>query len=191
MDLRTFLRPVPLMVQGAPVLGETAPDTVVLPNERKRPRVIAFLRHVGCPFAEMTLQQLRACSLAHPTIEWVAISHAPEQPTTAWCDACGGPGSVRLLSDEQRTLYAAWGLGLTTAGHFLGRRSLAGVLHLARRGIRNRHPSGTRWQMAGAFAVDAQGVVRWRHLPQHAGDLPNLSQAVDALVRSAKKQSHP
>jgi hypothetical protein len=151
--------------------------------------VIAFLRHTGCPFAEATLHKLRACSLAHPTIEWVAISHTAEKPTSAWCNACGGAGRVRFLSDEKRTLYAAWGLGLTTASHFLGRRSLAGVLHLARQGIRNRHPSGTRWQMAGTFAVDAQGVVRWRHLPWHAGDLPDLGQAIEALERS--EQEHP
>src|SRR5205814_353510 len=41
---------------------------------------------------------------------------------------------------------------------------------LARHGIRNRHPDGTRWQRAGTFAVDADGIVRWRHVPAHAGD---------------------
>lgn len=186
MDLRTFLRPTPIRVQPAPGVGERAPDTVALPNAPDRPRVIAFLRHVGCPFAEATLQQLRACSLAYPAIEFVAVSHAYDQPTTAWCLACGGTGSVRVLSDEGRTLYAAWGLGLTTARHFLGRRSLAGVLRLARQGVRNRHPSGTRWQTAGTFAIDTQGIVRWRHLPQHAGDLPDLNGAAEVLGFSKK-----
>jgi hypothetical protein len=189
MDLRTFLRPAPVALQTMPAVGEAAPDTLALPHERKQPRVIAFLRHVGCPFAETTLHQLRAHSLAHPAIEWVAVSHAPAQPTTAWCTACGGAGRVRLLSDEQRVLYAAWGLGLTPVSHFLGRHSLAGVLRLARQGIRNRHPGGTRWQTAGTFAVDAQGIVRWRHVPRHAGDLPELSQAIEALLRQEKAQS--
>ncbi|HEY1352501.1 MAG TPA: AhpC/TSA family protein [Ktedonobacteraceae bacterium] len=191
MDLRTFLHPAPIAVQAAPVVGKTAPDTIALPNERNRPYVIAFLRHTGCPFAEATLHELRACSLAHPTIEWVAVSHAAQQPTSAWCKACGGTGQVHFLSDEKRTLYATWGLGLTTASHFLGRRSLAGVLRLARQGIRNRHPSGTRWQMAGTFAVDASGVVRWQHLPRHAGDLPDLGQAIEALERSEQERSAP
>lgn len=181
MDLRTFLRPAPVSVQPAPVVGSNAPDTVEIPLERERPQVIAFLRHVGCPFAEVTLQQLRQYSLSHPSIDFVAVSHASEQPTTSWCQACGGTGRVRFVYDEGRTLYAAWGLGLTSAGHFLGRHSLSGVLSLARQGIRNRHPSGTRWQTAGTFAVDGQGIVRWRHVPEHAGDLPDLVQAIDAL----------
>ena len=55
------------------------------------------------------------------------------------------------------------------------------VARLARQGIRNRHPDGTRWQRAGTFAIDADGVVRWRHLAEHAGDLPDLGAALVAL----------
>jgi hypothetical protein len=55
------------------------------------------------------------------------------------------------------------------------------VARLAQRGIRNRHPHGTRWQSAGTFALDEEGVVRWRHLLEHAGDLPELETAVQAL----------
>lgn len=181
MDLRTFLRPAPVAVRPVPGVGELAPDNALLPRSQGQPRLIAFLRHVGCPFAEATLQQLRAASEANPTIEFVAVSHASDEPTNAWCSACGGVGRVRFVYDEGRTLYAAWGLGLTSLGHFLGRRSLGGVLSLARQGIRNRHPSGTRWQMAGTFTIDAQGVVRWRYLPAHAGDLPDLAQAIASL----------
>jgi hypothetical protein len=47
--------------------------------------------------------------------------------------------------------------------------------------LRNRHPHGTRWQQAGTFAVDAERIVRWRHLPEHAGDLPDLAAAAVAL----------
>jgi hypothetical protein len=54
------------------------------------------------------------------------------------------------------------------------------VRRLAKDGIRNRHPHGTRWQQAGTFAVDASETVRWRHLPEHAGDLPDLDSAVAA-----------
>ena len=181
MDLRTFLRPNPAAMQAVPGIGEMAPDSALLPRDQGQPRLVAFLRHTGCPFAEATLQQLRAASLTHSDIEFVAVSHASAEPTSAWCDACGGAGRVRFVHDETRALYAAWGLGLTSLGHFLGRRSLAGVLSLARQGIRNRHPSGTRWQMAGTFAIDAQGIVRWRHLPIHAGDLPDLAQAIEPL----------
>jgi hypothetical protein len=89
---------------------------------------------------------------------------------------------VTVLSDPSRRSYAGWGLGRTNLGHFLGRRSLAAVGRLARRGIRNRHPHGTRWQSAGTFAVDGEGAVRWVHIPAYAGDLPDLESALEALA---------
>jgi hypothetical protein len=144
--------------------------------------VVAFLRHTGCPFAEATLRSLRDAAARDPGVEWVAISHAPASATERWAAAIGGAGDVVLVSDPERRQYAAWGLGRTTAGHFLGRRSLAAVGRLARQGIRNRHPHGTRWQTAGTFALDREGVVRWRHLPEHAGDLPPLDEAVASIV---------
>jgi hypothetical protein len=63
---------------------------------------------------------------------------------------------------------------------------LAGVGKLLGSGIRNRHPAGTRWQSAGSFAVDGGGIIRWRHLPTHAGDLPNLAEAFESLKVPAK-----
>jgi AhpC/TSA antioxidant enzyme len=144
--------------------------------------VVAFLRHTGCPFAEATMRQLREAAGRAAELEWVAVSHAPREATERWCRAIGGAHGVALVSDPSRRTYAAWGLGLTPLGHFLGARSLAAVARLAGAGIRNRHPHGTRWQSAGTFVLDAGGVVRWRHLPAHAGDLPDLEQARAALA---------
>ena len=113
-------------------------------------------------------------------VELVAVSHAPAAATDAWCDAVGGADGVRLAIDEDRSAYAAWGLGRSSLAHFMGVRSLREAARLARRGIRNRHPEGTRWQPAGTFAIGPDGTVRWRHLPAHAGDLPDLEEAVRA-----------
>ncbi len=151
--------------------GAAAPDS---------PRVIAFLRHTGCPFAERTLREARDRAEAEPDVRFFAVSHAPERATDAWAEAVGGRGEVEILIDEERFLYAAWGLGRSSLGHFMGGRSLRAVGALARRGIRNRHADGTRWQAAGTFALDASGTVRWRHLPEHAGDEPDLAEAAKA-----------
>jgi hypothetical protein len=86
-----------------------------------------------------------------------------------------------LVVDEDRRLYAAWGIGRTALRHFMGPRSLAAVATLARAGIRNREPDGSRWQGAGTFAVKS-ATVRWRHLPGHAGDLPDLDRAGRAAL---------
>jgi hypothetical protein len=174
VKLRTFVPPRALATASPPAPGDPAPP---LPGFTPgQPAVIAFLRHTGCPFAEATMIALRDMP---GELDRVAVSHAPADATARWCEAIGGCGDVRLLHDPERESYAAWGLGRSSLGHFMGRRSLAEVGRLAKRGIRNRHPDGTRWQQAGTFAVDADGIVRWRHLPRHAGDLPDL----DALDR--------
>jgi hypothetical protein len=143
--------------------------------------VVAFLRHVGCPFAEATFKALRAEAEHADGVRFIAVSHAPRGATERWCSAAGpGAGPVELVIDESRSLYAAWGLGASSLSHFMGRRSLAAVGKLAREGIRNRHPVGTRWQKAGTFSLDDEGVVRWVHLPEHAGSLPDLAGAVAA-----------
>ena len=180
MDPRTFLPPRALPTAAIPQLGDPAPPLPVSLNGR--PAVVAFLRHAGCPFAELTMQRLRDAAGAWPQVQWIAISHAPAPATSRWCEQVGGCGGVSVASDPSRAAYARWGLGRTNLGHFLGRRSLGGAMSLARSGVRNRHPHGTRWQMAGTFALDREGIVRWRHLPAHAGDVPDLEPAVRTVT---------
>jgi hypothetical protein len=185
VNLRTFLPPPATPIAEPPEVGAVAPPLpAVAPPER--PVVVAFLRHTGCPFAEWTGRELSIAAERHPEVAFVAVSHAPEQATARWVDAVGlDRDRVRVLTDADRTAYAAWGLGRSSLAHFAGRRSLAQVARLARGGIRNRHPDGTRWQRAGTFAVGADGRVRWRHLPGHAGDLPDLAAAAAAAASAA------
>lgn len=181
MDPRTFLPAPTLAVGTSPRPGGRAPELPV-ELEPGRPAVVAFLRHTGCPFAQATLQALRDADATGSGVQWLALSHAPADATALWCEGIGGSGGVQLLSDPSRRSYAAWGLGQTSLGHFMGRRSLGAVGQLARKGIRNTHPTGTRWQSAGTFAIDGEGIVRWRHLPEHAGDLPDLQAAREAIA---------
>jgi hypothetical protein len=183
VNLRTFLPPLPLPTSAPPEPGEPARELPDPGLPEGRPAVVTFLRHTGCPFAEVTARALReAAESAEGEVELVAVSHAGADATARWRDAIGGLPGVRVLIDPERVHYATWGLGRTSLAHFAGRRSLAEVARLAKQGIRNRHPDGTRWQGAGTFAVDADGVVRWRHLPSHAGDVPELTEAVAALA---------
>jgi hypothetical protein len=181
MNLRTFLPPLPVPTSAPPEPGEPARELPPPGLEPGRPAIVAFLRHTGCPFAEATARMLREAAEAEPEIDLVAVSHAPTAATARWCDAVGGLEQMRVLIDDERVHYATWGLGRTSLGHFAGRRSMRAVTRLARQGIRNRHPHGTRWQRAGTFAVDGEGIVRWSHLPAHAGDLPDLREAIAAL----------
>lgn len=180
MDPRTFLPPPRLEVLPAPEPGERARELPVA-LALDRPAIVSFLRHTGCPFAERTMQMLRDGAAHAPEVQWIAVSHAPAEETERWSSAIGGHGDVVLASDPARGSYAAWGLARTSLGHFLGGDSLRAVVALSRQGIRNRHPAGTRWQSAGTFALDGEGVVRWRALPAHAGDLPDLEAGLAAV----------
>jgi hypothetical protein len=181
VDPRTFLPAHSLALAPVPRPGERAPE-LPLALEEGRPAIVAFLRHTGCPFAELTMRTLREAAQRSPQAQWIAISHAPAEATERWCEAIGGAGGVRVASDPSRRAYASWGLGRTSLGHFLGRRSLRAVTSAAQRGVRNRHPHGTRWQSAGTFALDGEAIVRWRMLPAHAGELPDLEEALGAVA---------
>jgi hypothetical protein len=41
--------------------------------------------------------------------------------------------------------------------------------------------SGTRWQTAGSFAVDTEGVVKWVQVAKAADDLPDLKEAMKTV----------
>jgi hypothetical protein len=183
VNLRTFLPPEKRPAPPPPEPGEPArelpiEDAAAPVQPPGEPFVVSFLRHTGCPFAEATMRALRETD--PDGVRLVAVSHAPAQATEAWCSAVGGADGVRVAIDADRSGYTAWGLGRSSLGHFMGLRSLREVARLARRGIRNRHPEGTRWQAAGTFAIDRDGIVRWRHLPAHAGDIPDFDEAVRA-----------
>jgi hypothetical protein len=182
MDPRTFLPPHRVPVAALPELGAPAPVAEPL-GEVSGPAVVAFLRHVGCPFAEATIKAMTEQVERHPEVEWIAVSHAPLEATDHWCSAVGVSHRIRLVIDEERSAYGAWGLGRSSLRHFAGARSLSSVAELARKGIRNRHPAGSRWQQAGTFAINRDGELIWRHIPKHAGALPDLEDAALAALR--------
>lgn len=176
----TFWKPKPLETAVAPELGAKVPE---LPARKPgRPAVVGFLRHVGCPFAEATVRRMVGLAAAQPTIDFIAVTHSGEEPSRSWCNSFGGAGRVRFVSDPDRARYAAWGVGISDRKHFAGRASMAALVRLLDEGIHNRWASGNRWQAAATFAIDPAGVLRWRHLPRHAGELPPLDQAVTALA---------
>ena len=175
----TFVKPKPRQTAAPLELGASVPE---LPELRSgRPAVVAFLRHVGCPFAEATVREMVALAASQPSIDFIAVTHSREDRSRIWCDAFGGAGGVQILPDPDRVRYAAWGVGLSDRKHFAGADSLASLRRLLDEGIHNRWASGNRWQAAATFAIDSTGILRWRHVPRHAGDLPPLRDAVTAL----------
>jgi hypothetical protein len=175
----TFFKPRSRETAALPELGAEVPALPAL--QPGRPAVVAFLRHVGCPFAEATVRQMVGLATAMPAYDFIAVTHSEAKASQRWCEAFGGAAGVQLVPDPDRTHYAAWGVGLSDRKHFAGTASLRSLDRLLDDGIHNRWASGNRWQAAATFAIDATRHLRWRHVPGHAGDLPSIGEAVIAL----------
>jgi len=85
--------------------------------------------------------------------------------------------------DPERELYAQWGLGTSSFYHVLSPSSLFAVGRLGwAEGVWNRPTeSGNRWQTAGSFAVDGEGMVRWVHVARVAGDISDFETALGSM----------
>ncbi len=164
-----------------PRIGEQLAIASTLASERPL-RLVVFLRHTGCPFAEKTVRSLRDLSGRDERIDVIFVGHGDARVARQWLAEIGGVGHSRWIDDPERTLYGNCGLGYSGMSHFLGRSSLGGAMALRRDGTRNRVASGTRWQKAGAFLVDGDGSVVWKHVPATANELPD-EQAILGAAR--------
>lgn len=197
--LRSFRRPPERDLASVPAVGDEAPDRPRLAPGR--PRVVVFLRHVGCAFGEATLDRLASTAREHPDVEFIAITHGDPEIATDWCEQIGlgtvtlagadaslsmchdvTDTGIRVLVDRDRSLYAEWGLGRAGWRHLLHPRVTVGSIRAMLAGYRDRTTSGNRWQQSGLFAVDADDVVRSVHVAETADDLPNVDVAVSFLT---------
>jgi hypothetical protein len=187
MDLTTFIRPTPLPVSQTPQQGALAPALPVGGAGAGSPYIIVFLRHLGCPFSEITMLEVCRATDDYPDLKFVAVTQANWGQSGQWARLIAARADLHIVPDPDRTLYSAWGLGLSGWRHFAGVKPLTAVVDLYREtGIRNRHPVGTRWQLGGAFAVDGEGFVRFMHVDEHAGDPVDIDAAA-ASLRSGQR----
>ncbi|KAI1116055.1 hypothetical protein F5Y14DRAFT_99703 [Nemania sp. NC0429] len=180
-------------VKAPPEVGAKAPTHASLTLPTDKPTIIAFLRHCGCPFAEKTFKALAALSTNHKDINFVAVSHSSAEATERWVTSVGGYWDASVVIDEERDLYALFGLGISTTWHVLSPLALYNTLQLGKReNIWNRPTeSGSRWQTAGAFAIDEGGVVRWRHIAARADDLADWDAAVQSVGVTPRPKPPP
>ncbi|PNS21105.1 hypothetical protein CAC42_3443 [Sphaceloma murrayae] len=181
------VNPLPELGSAAPSLGNKA----TLPGG---PTLVAFVRHCGCPFAEKEVRMLGDEAERNSALHVVIVQHSSEADTKDWFDRIKGPDyfpdakQVTLVSDVDRELYAAWGVGQ------LGWTQMVNA-DIMRRLHENKVKEGLditksdwtsyRWQNSGGFAVDAEGKVRWRHLASDSSDVGNWKEAADTLFEGA------
>ncbi|KAJ6785873.1 hypothetical protein PWT90_05448 [Aphanocladium album] len=189
-EMESLKSPEKKEVAELPKVGAAAPSSDKIPLPDGKPTVIVFLRHCGCPFAEKTFKQLTTLSHKSPGLHCIAVSHSSAEATERWIPQVGGVWSTDVVVDEERNLYAQWGLGLGSTWHISGPKVLYSVYRLGtEEGIWNRTTeSGTRWQVGGAFAVDEGGVVRYAHVSKSADDLADLQAAAQSVGIQAQEE---
>lgn len=156
------------------------------PGRRGRPLPPAFTHaHANQPrpVAEKTFKALTTLSEAHKDIHFIAVSHSNADHTARWVPQVGGEWSTEVIVDEERDIYAQWGLDISSTWHVFNPWSLWSVYTLGRdEKIFNKPTeSGNRWQTSGAFAVGKDGTVKFEHISKSAEDLPDLTKAVEAV----------
>ncbi|KAJ5776190.1 uncharacterized protein N7511_001201 [Penicillium nucicola] len=189
-ELSSWSSPSYIQTSPTPSVGNKAPSCsrLLLPADNGKPTVISFLRHCGCPVAEATFITMRDAATQYPNIDFIAVSHSDQASTEKWLEALGGPGnpssgSVTVIVDAEREIYAKWGLGVVSWSHLFNPAALWGVLKIGKeKGIWNRPTeSGSRWQCSGHWAVDGEGVVLWGGPAARADETIDIKKAVDAL----------
>ncbi|EPE08396.1 hypothetical protein F503_01179 [Ophiostoma piceae UAMH 11346] len=232
LTVQPWLTPAPAPIPVAtscPQKGDQAP----MDRDRKlnigagKPVVVVFLRCVGCAFAQKTFLNLRTLANRHAgEVTCIAVSHSSYQATQKWIDLLGGAWNVQVVIDEDRAVYAAWGLGLGSvwyvlnpstqiqswketgwlgqsvasymdrkkpvdnappaAGRGPSRSNTAGAAGNAGGAIETTPEGpatimGNKWQQAGAFAVNGQGIVMWGEKALRADDVMDLNKALVSL----------
>lgn len=144
LTVQPWLTPVPppIPVANAPRVGEPAPHDrdreLTFGNGKKV--IVVFLRCVGCAceypvsslfcssvfhltpstVAQKTFVQLRTIATRFPNdVTCIAVSHSSAAATQKWLDLLGGAWNVQIVIDEDRAVYAAWGLGLGSVWYVL------------------------------------------------------------------------
>lgn len=132
---------------------------------------------------------MRDTASNHPDIRFIAVSHSDNDATNKWLESVGGAGKINVIVDEERELFARWGLGVSSFWHVLSPWSMWAVYRTGQdEGIWNKPTeSGSRWQTAGSFAMDGSGTVKWGAPAQSASDTPDFEEAVKAL-KEAKEE---
>ncbi|KAI2472221.1 hypothetical protein F4781DRAFT_420110 [Annulohypoxylon bovei var. microspora] len=118
LTAQAWLSPVPppVPVAECPKPGDLAP----LDRDRQltfgggKPIIVLFLRCVGCAFAQKSFLALRELAIKNQgRLTCIAVSHSSREATSKWLDILGGAWNVEVVIDEDRAVYAAWGLGLS------------------------------------------------------------------------------
>lgn len=125
----------------------------------------------SCPVAQKTFLNLRTIASKHSNnITCIAVSHSSQEATKKWLDLLGGAWNVQIVIDEDRSVYAAWGLGLGSVWYVLNPQTqvqawkekgwLADQVATAVKRTDGRgHSPKPSYQASGTGVIDGEGPM--------------------------------
>jgi peroxiredoxin len=161
-------------IQEFALRARTNTGTSVLEMSRKKPVLLVFLRHFGCPFCREVMDDVSAQlkRLERSDVQLVLI-HMSDDPLAEQFLNKYGLANIPHVSDTKRVLYRAFGLRRGTfwqmASPLLWWRGLRATLA---HGQGFSPAYGSVLQMPGMFLIFHGHVVR-SFIHQLAGDRPN------------------
>lgn len=129
---------------------------------------------------------MRSLANRHTSVRFVAISHCTENATKQWVNKIGGAWNVDIIVDENRELYALWGLGLSSYAHLLNPRNGFNQVMLGKKeGVWGQQvgEGGCRWQTGGAYSVNERGFVQWGRPMNSVDEVLDFDEACKAIGR--------
>ena len=86
-----------------------------------------------------------------------------------------------LLIDQDRRLYAAYGMEAGQWRKLLGPKACLTYARLLVRGRRLRRVHGDVRQLGGNVVIDAEGVVRFHHVAHSPADRPDVTELLGVI----------
>lgn len=178
--------------------GDAAPD-VKLSNHRgeavhladlwaKRPLLLVFLRHLGCPLCFDHVARIREYfqTLTDKGLGVAAVTMGDAAQAAKFKESQRLPCDV--LADPKLVGYAAYGLErgglLNIAGPQMWWAGFKSVLKFGA-----ARPVGDIWQMPGAFLIDQGGKLVYAHHAAHSGDLESYDHILQIHEDARKTHS--
>ena len=87
-----------------------------------------------------------------------------------------------IVNDTDRSLYAAYGMGIGSRGNVYGLSSWWVYAKLMARGRRLQRPQGNFRQLGGDVLIDPEGIVRLHYIGSGPADRPSVQSILDCVT---------
>ena len=120
--------------------------------------------------AHLSLARLNVKVIVLSFEECVTIRHYVAETKCEW----------PVVSDQNRELYHAYGMGAARLRHLWGVATLVAYLRELRKGMMPRIPVADTFQQGGDVLIDANGIVRSVYVGSGPGDRPTVGEIIAA-----------